>query len=421
MRFPCLACAVLALLAGCNDHTLAICDITQPDCQEDIYYADLRLRGDGYDPFAGIPPIRTISEDQFRAELEKEAADAAAQQQSPDPWWDAALSLLGLLPSTGNLQGNSIDNQVQNTAAYYSPETRDVTVVAHPDSSVDPSMREQMPIINMDTLAHELVHALQDRELNLNFQPRSTDEYFAFKALVEGDASLYDFLFLHEIALLPGLNFTYTDPLASFLHEREVGLSDDPSLTGNFSSLGPPFFAVQWLVYPLGGVWLSDRWDKGGNTAVRHAYGQAPQRSLDFLMGPGVAPPAGKELRCEPEPRAPAEFRRSDGRAYGRDSFGAIYFFAYLMGWKVPSSDSLASALLWRNDVVFVYYNQSTQKTAVAWRIELDSPLPDTVLTPLLTPSGPRVVQGGTTLLITASDDPTFLATWNPGAACSGP
>jgi hypothetical protein len=68
--------------------------------------------------------------------------------------------------------------------------------------------------------------------------------------------------------------------------------------------------------------------------------------------------------------------------------------------------------------LIFVYYNQSTQKTAVAWRIELDSPLPDTVLAPLTTPSGPRVVQDGTTLMITASDDPAFLATWNPWAGC---
>jgi hypothetical protein len=205
--------------------------------------------------------------------------------------------------------------------------------------------------------------------------------------------------------------------LVSFSTWRDANLSDDPNVDGNFASLGPPFFAVQWLVYPLGGVWIADRWDKGGNTAVRHAYGQAPQRSLDFLLGPGVAAPASKDIACEPT--TPAEFRRN-GRAYGIDSFGAVYFFAYLMGWKVPGSDSLASALLWRYDVIFVYFNQSTQKTAVLWRIELDSPLPDSVLALLTSPGGPRVVQTGTTLLITASDDPAFLATWNPGTACPG-
>jgi hypothetical protein len=413
MRFPTIACTVLALLAGCNDQALDLCDITQPDCQEDIYYADLRVRGDGYDPFAGIPPIRTISEDQFRTELEDQAAKAAAQPENAQPWWDTALVLLGLVPSTGTTQAASIDNEVQNTAAYYSLTQRNVTVISHPAVSTDPFE----PFYNMSSLAHELIHALQDRELNLKLQPRTTDEYFASKALIEGDASLYQRLFGYGVALPQGYHFTSRDPLVSFSTWRDANLSDDPNVDGNFASLGPPFFAVQWLVYPLGGVWIADRWDKGGNTAVRHAYGQAPQRSLDFLLGPGVAAPASKDIACEPT--TPAEFRRN-GRAYGIDSFGAVYFFAYLMGWKVPGSDSLASALLWRYDVIFVYFNQSTQKTAVLWRIELDSPLPDSVLALLTSPGGPRVVQTGTTLLITASDDPAFLATWNPGTACPG-
>jgi len=411
-RFLCIACTALALLTGCRDHTLAVCDITQSDCQQDIYYTDLRVRGDGYDPFAGIPPIRTISEDQYRTELVDQAAKDA-QQAVPQPWWDAALLLLGLVPSTGTTQAASIDNEVQNTAAFYSTKERNVTVVSHPAGSTDPFQ----PFYNMSALAHELVHALQDRELNLKFPPGTTDEYFASKALIEGDASLYQRLFGYNVTLPLGYHFTNHDPLVYFSTWRDANLTDQGDPTTNFASLGPPFFAVQWLQYPLGGVWLSDRWDKGGNTAVRHAYGSAPQRSLDYLLGPDVAAPAGKKIGCEPQPAAPAEFRNS-GKAYGIDSFGAVYFFAYLMGWKVPGSDSLASALLWRYDLLFVYYNQSTQKTALAWRIELASPLPDSVLAPLTTPSGPRVVQTGTTLMITASDDPAFLANWNPGIAC---
>ncbi|MBN1605371.1 MAG: hypothetical protein JW940_02000, partial [Polyangiaceae bacterium] len=123
-----LSLVTLALLGGCHGPTLELCDIAESECQQDIYYADLRLRGDGYDPFGGIPPIRTISEDQYRAELE---ADAANSPQPAMPWWDAALPLLHLLPSTGDAQSTSIDNEVQNTAAYYSPTAREVTVVSH--------------------------------------------------------------------------------------------------------------------------------------------------------------------------------------------------------------------------------------------------------------------------------------------------
>jgi hypothetical protein len=412
-RAWCFACAALALLAGCHDQTLQRCDITQPDCQQDIYYADLRLRGDSYDPFAGVPPIRTISEDLFRAELEYQAA--VTSKQAPQPWWDASLLLLGLVPSTGDTQQASIDNQVQNTAAFYSPDTRDVAVISHPEQAADPMSQ----FFNMSYLAHELVHALQDHEISLNLHPHSTDEYFAEKALIEGDASLYQRLFEYQVPLPKGYHFSSRDPLAYFSVWRQDNLSDDPTLQDNFASLGPPFFAASWLVYPLGGVWLSDSWDKGGNTAVRHAYGKAPQRSLDYLLGPGVPAPASKNISCGPS--VPAEFKQSDGTPYGRDSFGAINLFAYLMAWHVPASDSLSSSLLWLYDVIFVYYNQSTQKTAVTWRIELDSPLPAAVLASLTTAAGPGVVQNGTTLLITNSDDPAFLSTWDPWSACPFP
>ncbi|HEX7597952.1 MAG TPA: hypothetical protein VF518_07035, partial [Polyangia bacterium] len=87
----------VALLVACEHSKPQLCDIAEASCQEDIYLADLRLRGDGFDPFAGIPPIRTIDEDQFRKELQDEAA-ATAQQVNPSPWVDAALTLLHLVP-----------------------------------------------------------------------------------------------------------------------------------------------------------------------------------------------------------------------------------------------------------------------------------------------------------------------------------
>ena len=45
------------------------CNIAQSECQLDIYYALLRLRGDGADPFGGVPPIRTLTLEQYEREL----------------------------------------------------------------------------------------------------------------------------------------------------------------------------------------------------------------------------------------------------------------------------------------------------------------------------------------------------------------
>lgn len=79
---------------GCQ-RGLATCDITQSACQQDIYFHVLSLRGDGYDPYGGLPPVQVISENAFRQQLEQEQADAA--KNGPNPW-DEALVLLHFDP-----------------------------------------------------------------------------------------------------------------------------------------------------------------------------------------------------------------------------------------------------------------------------------------------------------------------------------
>jgi hypothetical protein len=396
---------VLAL-AGCEDRSLKPCDIADPACQEDIYYVDLRVRGDGYDPFGGIPPIQTKTEDQYRQELEAEAAQRAANNTTPEPWWDATLALLKLIPSEQNTVATSIDDQVTNTAAFYAWNTRSVTIVKHPNQTSD----WQGMVQNMSTLAHELVHALQDRELDLRTVQHSADETLSNNAMVEGDAALYERLFDYEISLPAGYRFKdLGDPVTYFSQWR------DDFFTNEFATLGAPFFAARWMVYPLGGLWQATLWKQGGSAAVRHAYGQSPTRMLDFMAGNGVTPPATVPIYCEPS--IPSEFK--DGKhPYGLDSFGASELYAYLFAWGVASDVARARALSWRNDYIFVYFNQSTQKTAAAWRIELASPLGSDLLATLSASNQVHVVQNGTTLLITTSDDPAFLASWNPSTAC---
>ena len=50
------ALGVAAFGCGPEDQLVA-CNIAERQCQEDVYYALLRLRGDGFDPNVEIPPI----------------------------------------------------------------------------------------------------------------------------------------------------------------------------------------------------------------------------------------------------------------------------------------------------------------------------------------------------------------------------
>src|ERR1700690_367808 len=110
----------LATMLGCQDD-LSRCEITQSDCQEEIYTHTLSLRGDGYDPYGGMPPTSVITEDQYRQLL-------LTQPQSAGPW-DRALTLLHFTSTTA---GSYIDDEVANVQAYYSWSTKSVTIVSHP-------------------------------------------------------------------------------------------------------------------------------------------------------------------------------------------------------------------------------------------------------------------------------------------------
>ena len=76
-RWVCaLGCAWL--LACGEPEPLSACNVAEQTCQEQVYYAVLRLRGDGWDPFRGLPPIRTITLEQYRADL-------LGSRRVPDP------------------------------------------------------------------------------------------------------------------------------------------------------------------------------------------------------------------------------------------------------------------------------------------------------------------------------------------------
>jgi hypothetical protein len=396
---------------GCEASKLQLCDITAADCQESIYLGNVRVRGDGYDPFQGVPPIRTIGEEQFRAEMKAEAEQAAQNPAAQQPWWDSALALLHLMPSATEVEQDAIDNRVEQVAAYYDPSTRKVTVIDHQQPQTDSTR-----LGNMITLAHELLHAIQDRELDLDINPKTTDELFANKALIEGDATTYELLFALELE--PRIKQVYPDPLSYANKLRSMFMADGPKLADdsdetNFASLGPPYMAAMYLVYPLGGIWVGEHYKQGGNSAVRHAYGKAPMRSLEYLLPMGTTVPSVATTPCAPS------FPSSQGfAARGKDTLGAVLLYGYLMGWGVKSDAAVAAASLWRGDAIYAAYNANTQKTAVAWRIELAQPISAATVAQITTSDGPRVVQEGNILLMTASDDAQVAADWKPSTSC---
>lgn len=408
MRVPLFALAswFLTLGSGCQDD-LHVCDITQRSCQEQIYYTTLDLRGDGYDPFGGLPPIRIISENDFRNEL---IAAATHPSSSSDKAWDVALALLHLYSpqttvSDGGVAdedaGSNVDPQIDDEAthvyAYFDTKERSITIVSHPN---EPEMSSRR--LAMTSLAHEFVHALQDREVDLGRSYPTYDEYLAQKTIIEGDARFYELLFESKLASIP---MSPTRIVQASQEELRYYLD-------NFDLLGSPFYAAQMLIYPFGSQYLAKAWVTGGNAAARRIFSRAPHTTLGFLMSPDGIPPRGalQPMTCQ-APSPPGLTK------VGMDRFGALVFFTFLQGWQIPQKLALTTAQGWRDDQILIFKQEGTQHVGVSWRIELDQPLSPIIYQKLADTGDMAVQMQGTALEITAQTTNEGI-TFGPDSAC---
>jgi hypothetical protein len=412
LALPTACMALLLLGSACQEHDFKTCDITQRACQEDIYYRMLSLRGDGYDPFGGLPPVGVISEDDFRAMLmQEQTSQGSSSSASP---WNKGLALLHFTSNGGagsdagaggdaGSTSSTLDDQVAHTYAFYSPTTRTITIIKHPTQADDTYAAENA----MVTLAHELVHAIQDRELDLKKEDfTTTDEYFAYDAIIEGDARLYEYLFVNEIRGLlkhPALDV--------------VGMPTDEldQIYGSFAEQATPMFLAQLLVYPLGAKYEALEYKSGGNAAVRHGYSKEPHHMVGFLVGDdGRVPAVGSGDVC---PGLYASSLPTDGKTVGADQFGALLFYSFLRGWKVDHQTAFAAAQAWTGDYLLVQSSADFSTSAASWRIEF-SITPPASITRALSETGELSVTTGTqSLQITATDARTPLA-WKPLANC---
>lgn len=403
------ATLAIALLAGaCEQHDLPVCDITQRACQVDVYYRMVSLRGDGYDPFGGLPPVSVITEDQYRDRLIGQQSQQSAQS-GPSPW-DKGLALLHF-NSSGNTADagaggdggtTTIDDQVAHTQAFYEPEKKTVTIVSHPDQT-GATAREEAMI----TLAHELVHAIQDRQLDLRKDDfRTSDEYFAYDTIIEGDARFYEYLFAKEV---PGYFKAPLDQVLA-LPQRELDY-----IYGTFAGTSTPMFLAQLLVYPLGANYEAQEYRSGGNAAVRHGYSKEPHHMVGFLgNGNGSFPTVTATEGCLGLYASSLPIR---GNTVGADEFGALMFYAFLRGWNVDHATAYATAQTWTGDLIFVQTSVDSSTTAVSWRLQL-SATPPSSLAQTLSASGQLSATVATrSLQITATDSATGL-TWTRDASC---
>jgi hypothetical protein len=390
VRWLTLVVALGGLCLGCEKRKELECDINEDDCRKAIFQVVLRVRGDAFDPFAPMPPVDEMTPEAFGASLRARSTPETAESLG----WKHALGMLRFIDPAQTLSDASIEHAVRSVAAFYTPTTKRVTIIKRPrdaDEQIDA----------MATLAHEFVHAVQDREVDLRRSGALTDAQWARRALIEGDAKLYEMLSVADF-------FAVSE---GWIGWDRYFTAYETSLRKSVASDKNRFLTAQSLVYPLGGRFLADRFWQGGNPEIRRLYPAAPSTSAHYMHGANGSPQLASFAPCEAV--APAGFT-----PFGEDSFGAVEVFAYLVS-GLPDERAWTLALGWTGDRVRAFRRPEGEGTAVTWSIGLAeaASVTDAELAQLAYAPNVRVQRRADGLLVTAASDVAVLDAMSCGAA----
>lgn len=191
--------------------------------------------------------------------IEEEYSPEEARIDSLTYW------LLRLIPDESlDLYQLQIDLLSEQIAGYYDPETKELVVVTEDGN---------LAVIDKVTMAHEIVHALQDQHFDLIAIDEfavDADHDAAITALIEGDATL-----------------SMTDYMLGYLDPLELIEMLGESLTGTESTVldtAPRYISDGLLFsYESGQTFATALFDEGGFDAINEAFSDPPTSTEQIL------------------------------------------------------------------------------------------------------------------------------------------
>lgn len=289
-------------------------------------------------PFLEVPTITILDEVEF-----KERVNALLRNdidQDDIAGQDALFTLLGMLEPEDDLYEMIVTLYTEQVAGFYDGDTKEMVVPASADGIT--------PLQEI-VVAHELVHALTDQhfEFNTEFE-RLIDEGIgddatALQALIEGDASYQQFLYLESF-----------DPAKAVQAALEAISIDSSTLTA----------APRWLQrdltfpYEQGLTFTSFIMEQSGLKGVDEAY-QEPPSTSEQILDPN------KYIRNEgPLPLEALAVDLPGWELFDEATFGQWGTQLVLLETLTPGALSQATAG-WGNDTYRVFLNGD--ETAFAW------------------------------------------------------
>jgi hypothetical protein len=206
-------------------------------------------------PFLEQPNITVVSDE----ELERRVREDLIEDPEEFAADEALYKTLGLLSDTTDFEQLLLDLYGEQVAGFYDGETGEIVVPAREDG---------FTIVQQGTMVHELVHALTDQHFSFHetfdamIEEDRLDQATAYQALIEGDASLAEVLWIQTLT------------------QEQVGQFLAESLSIDTAALdSAPRFLVESLLFPydsgLGfaqSLYLeSETWDR-----INEAYSILP-------------------------------------------------------------------------------------------------------------------------------------------------
>jgi hypothetical protein len=172
-------------------------------------------------------------------------------------------------------------NSGVSVGGYYSPARDSIVIVSESET----------PTVDDSTLAHELVHALQDQHFDLaNLGGETRREHNAIDGLVEGDANLVQYVYEQRCG---------TEWVCGVEAEGDPGTgagdgasangsrSGDAGGSGGLAAMGP--YLLKYQPYSDGPAFVYGLYRRGGWGAVNGAYANPPT-STEQIIHPAKYP-----------------------------------------------------------------------------------------------------------------------------------
>jgi hypothetical protein len=359
-RVLALALTFIAL-AGCQEEVADVpnpcdaktCDILEEDCQEEVMRLLRCFRGGDEDV---MPDVEVISEDEY-IELVKGEPPTEEMLQDYERF-SRAMALFKLAPEMSD-EDEVIEEYATEIAAAYLTDTESVVIIDRGEPL------DSQPAVA--TLAHELVHALQDREIGLedfygNSVRPSLDGTLAARAMVEGEATHYD---LVVYAALDGAGPGAIN-WAGYYTNYQLEM-----LLNGYEDEAPLALSFVRFPYAFGGDFVSDTWLWSGQNGVEKLFETPPQSTADVITFSVLDEDGEADV---------AEFREQsklvalDGyELIAYDELGSFVIDSFLH--RMEASDDIAldvRALFVRADGVTVLYDEAADQVVVAWRLHFE-------------------------------------------------